>query len=281
MKIFKKILFIELGTILFAIAVGMFLLPGNVLTGGVAGIASLLDPYIDIPEEYLVIIITILLFILGCIFLDKEFITNTLLHTASYPVLLLIVTNYLPAFEVDPLLAAIYGGVIGGVGLGIIFRQGGSSGGMDVPPLIVEKYFHIKASKTIMFMDGITVLAGLFIYGLNNVLIGLISVYLTSFTMEKTMEFYGGIQARRFEIISDKYEAIADEIHNRLNRGSTLIDAQGGYTGEKRKILMVVVSEEQSLDVQEIINKYDSQAFVIMTETKDVNGEGFTFEPRI
>ena len=284
MKNLKKVFFIEVGTILFAIAVGLFLLPGNILTGGVAGIVSLIKPYYpfcNISEDILTIIISTSLFIVGAIFLDKTFTYQTLIHSVSYPFVLLLVTRYLPEYEIDPILAAIYGGVIGGAGIGIIFRQGGSTGGMDVIPLIIEKHFKLEASKGIMILDAITVIAGLFIYGINSVLIGLISVFFTSFTMERVINLYNGVEARRVEIISDKYVEINNDIQNLVERGTTIIDGKGGYTNNDKKILLVVVSSDELEKLIKIVNNHDSSAFVIISEVKDVHGEGFTIEPRL
>lgn len=284
MKNLKKVFFIEIGTILFAIAVGLFLLPGNILTGGVAGIVSLIKPYYpfcNISEDILTIIISTSLFIVGAIFLDKTFTYQTLIHSVSYPFVLLLVTRYLPEYEIDPILAAIYGGVIGGAGIGIIFRQGGSTGGMDVIPLIIEKHFKLEASKGIMILDAITVIAGLFIYGINSVLIGLISVFFTSFTMERVINLYNGVEARRVEIISDKYVEINNDIQNLVERGTTIIDGKGGYTNNDKKILLVVVSSDELEKLIKIVNNHDSNAFVIISEVKDVHGEGFTIEPRL
>ncbi len=284
MKNLKKVFFIEIGTILFAIAVGLFLLPGNILTGGVAGIVSLIKPYYpfcNISEDILTIIISTSLFIVGAIFLDKTFTYQTLIHSVSYPFVLLLVTRYLPEYEIDPILAAIYGGVIGGAGIGIIFRQGGSTGGMDVIPLIIEKHFKLEASKGIMILDAITVIAGLFIYGINSVLIGLISVFFTSFTMERVINLYNGVEARRVEIISDKFIEINNDIQNLVERGTTIIDGKGGYTNNDKKILLVVVSSDELEKLIKIVNNHDSSAFVIISEVKDVHGEGFTIEPRL
>ena len=281
-KKIRSILMIEFGTLLFAFSVGMFILPGRILTGGVAGITSLLSPYIPIPEDIMTIILNTALFIIGSIFLGKDFFSNTLIYSISYPFLLLFVTRFVPDMsDIDPLLASVYGGLIGGLAIGIMFRNGGSSGGTDAVALIGEKYFHIKVSHTIMFMDSMTVLAGLYIYGLNAVLIGLISVFLMTLTLNWTMNIYGGVQAKKFEIISDKYEAISEDIHNILERGSTVLDVTGGYTGNRKKMLLVIVSEDEYNKVKQIIDKHDPKAFVIISEAKDVNGEGFTYEPRM
>ena len=277
----RQVLLIELGTFLFAFSIGVFILPGKVLTGGVAGISTLLISFIPISEDYLVIILNTALFLLGSIFLGKKFFFNTLIYSVSYPFALLFVTRHIPPIEIDPLLGAIYGGFIGGVAIGIMFRNGGSSGGMDAIALIIEKYFKIKVTYTIMFNDALTVLAGLFIYGLNNVLIGLISVYLTTFALERTINIYRGIEAQKFEIISNKYEELNKAIQEKLDRGTTLLNAQGGYKNHDRKVLMVVVKNEQFNDVKQIIDEIDPNAFVIISEIKDVNGEGFTYEPRL
>ena len=284
-KVLKKItsiLLIEVGTLLMALSVGLFILPDKILTGGVAGITSLLAPFISVSEDYMTIILNTSLFVLGSVFLGKEFFTNTLVYSVSYPFWLLFVTRVMPDIEpVDPFLASLYGGLIGGVSMGIMFRNGGSSGGTDAIALILEKYFHIKVSDVIMMMDALTVLAGLYIYGLNSVLIGLVSVFLTTIAINYTMNIYGGVEAKKFEIISDKYDLIAKDIHEILKRGSTVLDVTGGYTGNEKKMLLVIVSEDQYNDVKQIIDKYDPTAFVIISEAKDVNGEGFTFEPRI
>lgn len=281
MKKIKSILMIELGTFIFVLAIGLFILPGKILSGGVAGITALLSGFITIPEDVMTIILNLFLFVLGSIFLGKEFFMNTLIFSVSYPFLILFVTRILPSYEIDQLLAAIYGGTIGGIGIGLMFRNGGSSGGTDAIALIVEKYFKVKVSRVMMVMDAITVLAGLYIYGLNAVLIGLISVLLMDFAIERVIIMYGGIEAKKYEIISEKYQEIAEDIHSIVKRGSTVLDVTGGYTGDKKKMLVVVVSEEQSSEVKEIIDRHDPTAFVVISQTKDVNGEGFTYEPRM
>lgn len=277
----RKFLSLELGTFIFALGIGLFILPGRILSGGVAGITALIYNYISISEDILTIIINLVLFVLGSVFLGKEFFLNTLVFAVSYPFWILLVTRGLPSYEVEPILAAIYGGFICGVGIGMMFRNGGSSGGTDAIALIIEKYFHVKVSRVIMVMDAITVLAGLYIYGLNAVLIGLLSVFLMSFAMERVIDMYGGIEARKFEIISDHYDAICKEIMQNVERGVTVLDVMGGYTGDKKKMLVVVVSDEQTSMVKEIIEKHDPAAFVVVSQTQDVHGEGFTYEPRM
>ena len=281
MKTIKKVLMIELGTFIYALAIGMFILPGKILSGGVAGITNLFSSYVTIENDIMTIIINTLLFIIGSLFLGRDFFLNTLVHSASYPFALLLVTRILPVTDVEPLLACIYGGLIGGIGVGIMFRSGGSSGGTDAIALILEKYFDVKLSVTIMVMDALTVLAGLYIYGLNSVLIGLICVYLMSFAMERTITMYNGVEAKKFEIITDKYAEIADDIHHIVKRGSTIFDVTGGYTGDRKKMLTVVISDDQYKAIKNIIDRHDPNAFVVISDTREINGEGFTYGVRM
>lgn len=281
MKLIRKLVMLEIGTFIFALAIGLFILPGKILSGGVAGITALIVKYMPISEDILTIIINLALFVIGSIFLGRDFFLNTLVFSVSYPFWLLLVTRVMPSYEVEPMLASIYGGFIGGIGIGIMFRNGGSSGGMDAIALIVEKYLHVRVNRVIMVMDTLTVLAGLYVYGLNEVLIGLLSVFLMTTAMERVMFIYDGIEARKFEIISDNYEEIAAHIMEHVERGVTVLDVTGGYTGDKKKMLVVVVSEDQSAMVKNIIEQYDPKAFVVISQTKDVNGEGFTYEPRM
>ncbi len=274
---------IELGSFLFAVSIGLFILPGKVLTGGVAGIVSLLSAYVNYDADIMVIVLNTILFIIGSILLGKDFFFNTLLYSVSYPLMLLFVTRRMPSVTVEPILASLYGGFLGGAAIGIMFANGGSSGGVDVIALALEKYCRIKVNHTIMAVDAITVLAGLYTYGLNAVLIGLMSVFMMSIAIERTLNYLKpGVAAKKFEIISDHYKEISADINSSdIDRGTSLIEIEGGYTGNKRMMLMVVVSEDQVEAINDIIRQHDPKAFVIISDTREVNGEGFTYMVRM
>ncbi|MFI3284636.1 MAG: YitT family protein, partial [Erysipelotrichaceae bacterium] len=177
-------------------------------------------------------------------------------------------------------LAAIYGGVISGVGIAIVLRTGASTGGMDIPPLIIHKFTGIEIGSLVMIVDTITVLCGLYVYGLEAVLVGLISVYTCSIAITKTMAFPGS-SAKSVQIISDYWEAINQKINHEMDRGTTLLAAQGGYTGDKKKVILVVLNNNEYSKLLSIIDEIDSNAFMIVSETTEVHGEGFTIEARI
>ena len=175
---------------------------------------------------------------------------------------------------VDPLLASLYGGLLVGVGIGLVFRAGASTGGMDILPLILHKYTKIKTHTWIMIIDGLTILLGMTSFGLNSVLIGLISAY----TMSKAInaiQTLGGQQAKQVFIITDYVDEVLEMILLNLDRGATLIDATGGYTKQKRKLIMSVLMTEQYAQLEKSVKEIDKDAFLIVSDATEVHGDGF------
>lgn len=276
----RNIFLILLGNLLLAGAVGYFILPNNILSGGVAGIAVALHSFVNIPTDWIVNGLVIGLFFIGWIFLGKDFAIKTALSSFVYPIFLTLTSVINIPIEVDPLLASFYGGIIAGVGIGLVIRTGASTGGMDVPPLIVHKYTKMSIAKLILITDFLTVLLGLLAYDLEAVLIGIISVFTTSFAIDKVL-LMGGQESKSVQIISEEYKLISSKIHDVLERGTTITDAVGGYTNNAKKIILVVVSQNQYPQLIDLINEIDSKAFIITTDTTDVHGEGFSYGYRV
>lgn len=284
MKTFKQkgkdIVWVVAGNAVLALAVSMFILPYDILSGGVAGIAVALQPLIPLPVTLMVNILVVGLFVIGACFLGKEFAMKTILSSLIYPVFLTFFSGRVPVLDLDPILASLYGGLLGGMGVGMALRTGASTGGMDIPPLIVHKLTHIEIAKLVLITDALTVLLGAFTYGLEAVLVGFVSVWASSVAIDKVLMF-GGQQAKAIQIISDQYEQIIEQIHSRLERGTTLIEAQGGYTYEKRKIVLVVITKNQYPALMEMVTAIDKEAFVIANDTHEVKGFGFSFEFKV
>ena len=279
-KYLKEFSLIALGNFILAVAVSLFILPNDILSGGVAGIAILIQPFVPLDPELIISILNTLLFIVGFIFLGKRFAITTFLSTLIYPFFIMILPKVLSPISIDPILAAIYGGLLGGLGIGIVVRQGASTGGMDIPPLICQKHFNFDLSKCVMVTDGLTVLFGLWIYGIEAVLIGLVSVYVTGQAISKAITF-GAKNAKSIEIISEQNEAISNDIHIEMNRGTTFLEAKGGYTGINRPVLLVVIADSEYQTLTKIIKRHDENAFLIVQDVQEVHGEGFSFEARI
>ncbi len=276
----KDIVWVVAGNAVLALAVSMFILPYDILSGGVAGVAVALQPLIPLPVTLMVNLLVVGLFIVGDFFLGKDLSMKTILISLIYPVFLTFFSGRVPVLDLDPILASLYGGLLGGTGVGMALRTGASTGGMDIPPLIVHKLTHIEIAKLVLITDALTVLLGAFTYGLEAVLVGFVSVWASSVAIDKVLMF-GGQQAKAIQIISDQYEQIIERIHSELERGTTLIEAQGGFTCEKRKIILVVITKNQYPALMEMVTAIDREAFVIANDTHEVKGFGFSFEFKV
>ena len=273
-KILKDFFIIALGNFLLAVSVSYFILPFNILTGGVAGVAVAIAPIVPFSQKFIINFLVIGLFLIGWLILGKEFAVKTALSSILYPIFIDILSLFPIPLEIPTLLASIYSGLIAGIGIGIVIRSGASTGGMDIPPLILNHFTGIETSKFIFMTDALTCLLGLMNYPLEALLNGLISVILTSMMINK-IETAHGDDSLQVEIISSKWEELKQEIFNELDRGVSIFNVQGGYTLEKRKMLMVIIDKREYSDLLEILEKVDQQAFVITTHVQSVYGQGF------
>ena len=270
---------VVVGTFILAIAVETFIIPYRILSGGVAGIAVALQPLLHVSATLIANSVLIILLIIGSFILGKEFLKNTVLSCIAYPIFTSILNGRVNVV-VDPILASFYGGLIAGAGVGIVLKTGASTGGMDIPPLIINKLTGIKLSTLVLITDFLTVLLGLFVYDLSAVLLGLVSVFMSSVAISKVLTINGTV-SKAVQIISVKYEDILKEIDAQLERGATLLQGYGSYTGEEKRIILCVVSERQYGTLIEIVKEIDPSAFIITTDATDMHGEGFTYGFRI
>lgn len=268
---------IILGTAILAVSVEYFILPFSILSGGVAGIAVALNPFFHVNETLFANIAVVSLLVLGWVFLGRDFGINTLVSSLAYPVFTTLFSQFPIEIEIDPILAAVYAGLIGGFGIGIVIRTGASTGGMDIPPLILHKITGVKISTLVMITDALTVLLGVAAYGLSAALVGMISVFSTGVAMSKVLEVGRGSAAKSVQIITDKWEEMNEVITKDFNRGTTLIEASGGFTNESKKVILCVVSQREYSELIDTIRKVDDRSFVITTDAVDMHGEGFTY----
>ena len=237
----------------------------GILGGGTSGFSLILRNLFFVNSansemivENIISITTIVLFIIGTIFLFK----------------LNIFEQIHAEFDLfDPIVCAVIGGLLMGVGCGIIYKIGGSTGGFDVPGLIINKFTRIKLSILFFIQDGLLVVLALVAnFSLYEIVIGLISVLAYSLAVSLTQKM--GYESYFCDIISDKWEEINYEIL-KLDRGTTLVDVTGGFTGRKRKMIKTMISKNQYLTIIDIVKKFDPEAFVSITSTHAVFGEGY------
>lgn len=272
-KLIEALLLIA-GNAILAFSVSFFIIPNNILSGGVAGVAIAINPFIDIEVTTLMNIIIGVTFVMGYVFLGKKFALKTVASSILYPIFIELFTRMDYISTVDPILASIFGGALSGFALALTFKTGASTGGMDIPPLILEKLTRIKVSVWIMVVDAITVLLGLMNFSLNDVLIGLVSVYAATTILDK-ISVIGGQQARQVTIISEFYEEILKHLHFEISRGSTLLQARGGYTLREKEIILTVISRSEYYDLERTVLDIDPEAFLIVSNVTEVHGLGF------
>lgn len=266
---------IIVGNFVLAYGVQALLLPNQILSGGVSGIAVALYPIFHLNEELVINVLVIGLFFVGWIALGKEFAIKTGVSSIIYPIFISMLSGIEPITR-EPLLATLYGGLLVGGGIGLVFRANASTGGMDIPTLILEKYTDVDASKWVLVVDGLTILLGLYAYDLESVLIGLISVVASSYAINMVVMF-GAQEAKKIEIITEKVEEVRDFIDKKVDRGCSLVPVIGGHTNEARTMIMVILDKSQYPLLNEGIHKIDPNAFMIVSDTRDVKGNGFTF----
>jgi uncharacterized membrane-anchored protein YitT (DUF2179 family) len=274
------LLLVIFGNLILAFAVRYFILPYNILSGGVAGIAVAVSKLTGINADWIVNGLIIAMFGLGSLFLGKKFMTHTAISSFLYPLFLFVLGQYQFTFNIDPMLASLYGGLLGGVGVGMVFRTGATTGGMDVPPMIISKYTHIELYKLVLIVDALTVLFGMIAYGFEAVLIGLISVWATAFAIDKIILF-GTLESLSLMIISNKSDAINDYIQEEVDRGSTILSGKGGYTKDEKNVIMTIISKSEYPELMKSINLIDPHAFVVVTDAKEVRGNGFSFDYKV
>lgn len=282
MKISKQkltsFLFIIIGNIALALGVSLFILPHGVINGGTSGIALIIEAIFKIEPQLVIFILCWGLFFIGFFVLGKDFAIKTLLSTFLYPLLVSLLTNMEYFIQLsnqikDPLLATLTGAVLCGFGLGVVYRNGGSTGGTDVISLTLKKYFKIKLSVSTFVMDTIIIVIGLVSISLESVLYGLVCVLLTSYIIERIT--ISGTRSYMAHIVSDKYNEINSYLNNILERGTTLLLAQGGITGNDKKVIEVVFNEKEYFDIKKNIYMIDENAFISIYKTISTYGNGF------
>lgn len=295
-----QIFVVILGSFLLAFGNVVFLSPAMINAGGLNGISIIVQSFFKDSDKALVYNITttslsIILWVIGLIFIGKDFAIKTLLSTIMVP-LATVFLSFIPyvsdwcrtistaILTPDPevgaiLLAAITGGVIVGAGVSISFVGGGSSGGVDVINFVMNKYLNIKQSVGSFLIDGTIIFVGLIILlpqdsaFLVQCLCGILSAFITAILIEYV--YIGAQTSYKVEIISSKWKEISAYVQDVLGRGATIIHAQGGYKGEERIILSVVFDKSQYVRIRDFIVKIDPNAFITFTQTNAVYGEGF------
>ncbi len=272
----KNIILIIIGNFLLALGIVGFILPVGLITGGGAGIGLIVEHFVPIPISTTVMIINIVMFIVGLYVFGKKFAFGTLLSTFLFPTFLAMLerVTFLQTITDDLLLSGIYAGLLIGVGMGTVLRVGASTGGMDIPPLVVNKKTGISVALCINVLD-VTILLGQTLFAsVEQILYGVLVVIITTLVIDRFLMI--GQSQVQVTVISPQYDLIRKIIFEKLDRGCTLLHVTTGYHQHSQQAIMVVVSKRELHVLQDYILEVDEKAFIISNATHSVKGRGFT-----
>ena len=270
---------IIVGSFLMALAVNLIYEPLGLVTGGVAGLAIVVKELTKVildggmPVWLFNVITNIPLFALSVKILGIRTMVNVTIGTLTYILSLMIIPINQFVFD-DLLLAAVVGGAITGVGLGMVFSVSASTGGTDLMASLIHKYNkHVSVPRILTIIDGAIIILGALVFGIGNALYAIIAVYITAKASDGFLE---GLKfAKAAYIISDEYEKVASDIMTKLDRGVTGVSATGMYSKTDKKMLFCVVSKKEIIKITEIAKEIDPNSFVIVSDVREVMGEGF------
>lgn len=264
------------GCISMSIGINVFLKPYTIAPGGLSGLSVVLNKVTNIPVSTIMLMIGVPLVVFAFRILGVKNSIKTLFGTVLFSVIL-NVTSPLSAISAtnDLLLSAISGAILVGIGIGTIFRVDGSTGGTDLIGLILSKKFPgIKATKFMMCLDAFVVISsGIASKNIETALYSAIALYIIVKVADAIMESFD--YSKAFFIISNEADDLKNVITNELGRGLTILDGRGGYTDEKKQVLLVVVSKHQEIHLKKVVKSTDPDAFIIVSTVHEVLGEGF------
>ena len=277
MKNFKIINFgaILLGSAVMAFGINYFNIANNLAEGGVTGISILLKLMLDWDPGLTSFIINLPLLVLGWMVLGRKSVVYTIWGTACLSAFLWLFGSL--RFPTDDiLLAALFAGVTVGVGLGIVFRFGGTTGGLDIIARVLHKYFGWKLGRTMFIGDILVILVSLIHLSLQQAMYTVVAVFVATRIVDVVQD--AAYSARAVTIISSNYEAIAKKIMGEMGRGVTVLDGTGAYTNHVRKVLYIVVGRSEVVKVKNLVTGIDPAAFMSIAVANEVLGEGFTLD---
>lgn len=263
-----------LGIILAAFAMNMFFIPHKIAAGGISGLSTVLHYLTGWPVGALMLAFNIPIFIFGVKLLGTRYGITTLYGAAMLSFFIDLLAPFTPVLTDDILLNALYGGVVTGVGMGLVFRFGGNTAGTALLAAIFNKLFRISVGQALLIADGCVVALAGFVFGSPELaLYAAISIFVTSQIIDLVQE--GPVTSKAFWIMAREPEVLAGRILKEIDRGVTHLQGRGGYTGQEKELLLCVVDTSEVTRLQNLILDHDGRAFFIIGDAHEVVGEGF------
>lgn len=270
------ILFVVLGNFFYALSVKIFLLPTGLVTGGTTGIAMVVEHLCGLPVSAFVLVFNVLMLLLGWWLLGRAFFLSTVASSLLYPAFLELFNRLLGDFILtdDLLLNTIFFGLSIGISLGIVIRAGASTGGVEIPMLVMQKYLRIPVSITMYVIDFCILLLQLLFFPVENVLYGIVLAIIYTVVLDKVLIL--GTSRTQVKIISAKAQEISAAIMQQVDRGVTLLHGEGGYTHNPQEVVMSVISSRELVKLERVVHEIDPKCFMIISKVTEVHGRGFS-----
>lgn len=260
------------GIFIVAVAFNVLVLPCSIVYG-MGGVGVILNKLVGIDPALVILIGDIFLLILSYILLGKEKTRGSIIGSLLYPVFVKLTEGYSSFIDLgnaDMLVLVLFGAVITGFGLGLIFKSGFTTGGTDILNQIVSKYFKISLGNSMIFTDGLIVVLGLFVFGWEKLMYSMVSLYIISIMTDKVV--LGISQSKAFYIITEHETSVKRFITEHLSHGVTVLHARGGYTGDNKKVIMCIIPTKEYFLLKEGIHEIDQNAFFVVTDAYEVSG---------
>lgn len=284
MKLQKKMsawlwdaLFFTLGSIIYALSVNVFTAPNNIAPGGMTGIATIFNYLWGLPIGLTILVCNLPLFLWGWKAMGFSFLAKTVVATVVSSVAIDLTAPYLPVYQGDMLLTTVFGGVLAGVGLSLIFVRGGTTGGTDLAAGLLGRFVpHISFGKMLLLMDLLVVAGSALVYrSLESPLYAIIVIYITTRVIDTALYGSDAGTGKMMFILSEKSGEIAAEIMKKLDHGVTKIPYEGGYSGRQGQMLLCAVRRHEVYHVFDIVHSLDPKAFLMVGDAGEIRGEGF------
>lgn len=270
------LLLVVLGNTLYVLSVKLFLLPAKLISSGSTGLALTVNHLTGLPITVFLFLFNVAMLCLGWWVLGRQFALTTIFSSLFYPVALEVLERLLGDVRItdDLLMNTLFAGLGLGVALGMVMRGGASTGGMDIPPLVLKKYFRIPVSISLWCFDFAIMLTQMLFHSMEDLLYGILLLMATSFALNKVLLL--GNSKTEVKIVSAKAPLIRDAILSRVDRGVTMLHGEGGYLHDQTEVLLSVVSNHEMPKIERLARDIDPECFMIVTSVTEVWGRGFS-----
>ena len=266
-----------LGNVIYALTIKLFLLPANLISCGTTGMALVVNHFTGIPVSGFIFIFNMVMLLFGWWLLGRQFAMTTVLSSLFYPIALEVLNRTLGDVRIteDLLLNTLFSGLGLGLSLGIVIRGGASTGGMDIPPLVLKKLFHIPVSVSLWTFDFCIMLSQMMFHKAEDLLYGILLLMTISFALNKMLLL--GTSRTEVKIVSQRAQEIRDTILSKVDRGVTMLHGEGGYLHQQTEVILSVVSNHEMPKIEQLARGIDPDCFMIVTRVTEVWGRGFTY----